>query len=161
VREVFLNDQAFRVPYAAKLDVIMGGHPFVLSMDDTKAYRNDTEAMRNVVRVADIPARLIPEVERLGEKIVIGANGRLEVVDSLVWQITFELYQWYFGIPNPPGEDLRVWATRLFEFKFADMGDDPALRTEVRGVTAQPEPFPHGLQDLCSTPIHDQNQYVL
>ncbi len=134
VREVFLNDQAFRVPYAAKLDVIMGGHPFFLSMDDTKAYRDDTEAMRKAIRVADIPARLIPEVERLGEKIVIDANGRLEVVDSLVRRITFELYQGYFGIPDPPGEDLRVWATRLFEFQFADMGDDPALRTEVDAI---------------------------
>ena len=131
VREVFLNDQEFRVPYAAKLDLIMGGHPFFLSMDDTEAYRNDTAAMRKVIRVSDVPEHLIPEVERLGEEIVSSANGRLEVVDSLVRRITFELYQGYFGIPNPPGEDLRVWATRLFEFQFADMSDDPALRTEV------------------------------
>src|ERR1700730_18188955 len=134
VREVFLNDQAFRVPYAAKLDVIMGGHPFFLSMDDTKAYRNDTEAMRKVIRIADIPARLIPEGERLGEEFVIVPNGRLEVLDSLVRRITFELYQGYFGIPNPPGEDLRVWATRLFKFPFVDRGDDPALRTEVDAI---------------------------
>ena len=41
VREVFLNDEAFRVPYEANLKVIMGGHPFFLSMDDTDDYRRE------------------------------------------------------------------------------------------------------------------------
>jgi cytochrome P450 len=131
VREVFLNSNSFRVPYAQKLDVIMGGHPFFLSIDDTDQHRRDTEAMRKVIRIDDIPARLIPEVERLGEKIVVDGRGRLEVVDTLVRRITFELYQGYLGIPDPPGGDLRVWATRLFEFQFADAGNDPALRSEV------------------------------
>jgi cytochrome P450 len=131
VREVFLNDRSFRVPYTEKLNVIMGGHPFFLGMDDTEEYRSDTEAMRKVIRVTDIPERLIPEVERLGEKVVTGANGRLEVVDALVRQITFDLYRGYFGIPDPPGGDLRVLATRLFEFQFVDVGNDPALRAEV------------------------------
>src|SRR5262245_23874306 len=68
VREVLRNDAAFGVPYAAKLDVITGGQPFFLSMDDTSEYRRDTAAMRKVVLVSDIPVRLTPEVERLGEK---------------------------------------------------------------------------------------------
>lgn len=131
VREVFLNDAAFRVPYAGKLDVIMGGHPFFLGMDDTPDYRRDTGAMRKVVLPADIPGRLAPMVEKLGEAIVTGANGNLEVVDSLVRAITFDLYMDYFGISHPPGGDLRVFATRLFEFQFADLGNDPALRAEV------------------------------
>jgi cytochrome P450 len=131
VREVFLNDRSFRVPYAEKLDVIMGGHPFFLSMNDTKQYRDDTAAMRKVIQVDDIPGRLIPKVEQLGEEIVANSRGGLEVVDELVRQVTFDLYRDYFGIPDPPGGDLRVWATRLFEFQFADMGDDPKLRAEV------------------------------
>jgi cytochrome P450 len=131
VREVFLNDRAFRVPYAAKLDVIMGHHPFFLSMDDTPDYRRDTEAMRKVVLRSDIPGRLVPMVEKLGQEIVTEANGNLEVVDSLVRRITFDLYMDYFGISNPPGGDLRIFATRLFEFQFADLGNDPALRAEV------------------------------
>jgi cytochrome P450 len=131
VRETFLNDAAFRVPYAEKLDVIMGGQPFFLSMDDTPQYRSDTNAMRKVIRIDDIPQRLIPEVERLGEKIVAEANGNLEVVDQLVRRITFELYGAYFGVTDPPGGDLRVFATRLFEFQFADSGNDPSLRAEV------------------------------
>jgi cytochrome P450 len=131
VREVFLNSNSFRVPYAQKLDVIMGGHPFFLSIDDVDQHRRDTEAMQKVIRRDDIPARLIPEVERLGEKFVAEGRGRLEVVDALARRITFELYQGYLGIPDPPSADLRVLATRLFEFQFADAGNDPALRSEV------------------------------
>jgi cytochrome P450 len=131
VREVFLNDAAFKVPYAEKLDVIMGNHPFFLSMDDTPEYRRDTGAMRKVVLQTDIPWRLAPRVEQLGRTIVAEANGNLEVVDSLVRRITFDLYMDYFGISNPPGGDLRVIATRLFEFQFADLGNDAALRAEV------------------------------
>ena len=133
VREVFLNDQAFHVPYAAKLNVIMGGHPFFLSMDDTQQYRDDTAAMRKVVKVSDIPTKLVPAVEKLGEKIVAGAGGRLEVVE-LVRKITFDVYRDYFGIPDPPGQDLRVWATRLFEFQFVDGNNDPALLAEVNDI---------------------------
>src|SRR6202035_4582564 len=48
-----------------------------------------------------------------------------------VRRITFKVYQDYFGIPNPPNQDLRVLATRLFEFQFADVGNDAALRSEV------------------------------
>jgi len=134
VREVLRNDAAFRVAYGAKLHVITGGEPFFLSMDDTSQYRHDTETLRKAVRVSDIPARLIPEVERLGEKFVSDAiqngNGEIEVVD-LVRRITFGLYQSYLGIPDPPGIVLPVWLMRLFEFQFADDFDDPELRKDV------------------------------
>lgn len=131
VREVFLHDQAFGVPYGPKLDVIMGGQPFFLGMGDTPEYRAGTEAMRKVVRVDDIPARLAPAVENAAEKIVADAGGRLEIVDALVRRVTFDVLGDYFGIPNPPNGDLRVWSTRLFEFQFADPTDDPALRRDV------------------------------
>lgn len=131
VREVFLNDAAFRVPYGPKLDVIMGNHPFFLGMDDTSEYRRDTAAMRMVVRPDDIAQRLAPAVEKLAGEIVEAGAGELEVVDGLVRRTTFDVLSDYFGVSAPPGEDLRVWATRLFEFQFADPGNDAALRTEV------------------------------
>jgi cytochrome P450 len=131
VREVFLNDKSFRVPWAAKVDIITGGFPFILGMDDTQTYREDTAALRTVVRSDDIAHRLVPEVNRHAEQAVAGAQGELEVVDQLVRRVTFEVLGSYFGIPNPPGEDLRVWATRLFEFQFVDSANDPALRLEV------------------------------
>lgn len=131
VREVFLTDDAFPVPYQAKLDIIMGGEPFFLGMGDTAEYRRDTSAMRMAVRREDIPARLIPAVSRRAEEIVAGAGGRIEVVDALARTLTFEVLCDYFGVTDPAGADLRVWATRLFEFQFADSGNDPSLRKEV------------------------------
>jgi cytochrome P450 len=131
VREVFLNDQAFRVPWDTKVRIITGGFPFILGMDDTPTYREDTAALRTVVQWDDIPRRLVPAVNQLAEQIVADAKGELEVVDQLVRRVTFEVLGSYFGIPDPPGEDLRVWATRLFEFQFVDTANDPALRFEV------------------------------
>ena len=87
--------------------------------------------MRKVVRSDDIALRLAPAVKQLAEKIVAEAKGDLEVVDSLVRRVTFEVLGSYFGVPNPPSADLRVWATRLFEFQFVDRANDPALRAEV------------------------------
>jgi cytochrome P450 len=131
VREAFLADHDFRVPYKTKLDVIMGGEPFFLGMDDTPEYRRDTMAFRLAVRREDVAARLAPETAARAEAIVAQAGGRLEVVDALARTVTFEVLGRYFGITDPPGGDLRVWATRLFEFQFADGGDDPELRKEV------------------------------
>jgi cytochrome P450 len=48
-----------------------------------------------------------------------------------VRSVTFNVLCEYFGTPGPPDADLRVWATRLFEFQFADPSNDPTLRTEV------------------------------
>jgi cytochrome P450 len=131
VREVFLDDAAFGVPYREKLDVIMGGQPFFLGMGDTPEYQRDTAAMRMVVRRDDIANRLAPAVDRLAEQVVANAESRLEVVDTLVRRVTFEVLCEYFGMQDPPDGDIRVWATRLFEFQFADPSGDPALREEV------------------------------
>ena len=79
---VVIND-AFAVPYRAKLDVIMGGCPFFLGMGDTPEYRRDTAAMRKAIRREDIPVRLAGAVETLAEEVVDRAGGRLEVVDEL------------------------------------------------------------------------------
>jgi cytochrome P450 len=131
VREVFLNDAAFQVTYKGKLDVIMDNAPFFLGMADTPEYRRDTAAMRKVVRADDIPARLIPAVNRRAEAEVAAADGTIEVVDALARQVTFDVLAPYFGVDDPPGGDLRVSTTRLFEFQFADQGNDPSLRAEV------------------------------
>ena len=53
------------------------------------------------------------------------------MVDQLVRRVTFDYFAEYFGVTAPARGDLRVWATRLFEFQFADGGNDPSLRAEV------------------------------
>jgi cytochrome P450 len=130
VREVFATDPAFGVVYKPKLDVIMGGEPFFLGMGDTPEYHADTDAMRKVVRREDLPM-LAARVEALAEAAVAAAPGRIEVVDTLVRRVTFTFLSEYLGVPEPAEGELRVWATRLFEFQFADQGNDPALRAEV------------------------------
>lgn len=160
VREVFLNDAAFGVPYKANLDVIMGGEPFFLSMADTPAYHAGRDAMLKVMRPADIPARLAPEAEAKARAIVAAAGGRLEVVDELVRRVTFDLLGDYFGVPNPPGADLRVWGTRLFEFQFVDDGSNalhdevatiaPALRNHIDAEIARRRAAPGGKDDVLA-----------
>ena len=130
VREVFATDPAFGVPYKPKLDVIMGGQPFFLGMGDTPQYHADTAAMRKVIRPDDLPV-LARQVEAMAEGIVAAAPGRIEVVDTLVRRVTFSALGDYFGVPDPPGGDLRVWGTRLFEFQFVGSMTDKALRAEV------------------------------
>jgi cytochrome P450 len=131
VREVFLADHDFPVPYQAKLDVIMGGEPFFLGMGDTPEYRRDTQAMRLAVRREDALSCLAPQTAARAEAIVAEAGGRLEVVDALARTVSFDVLGEYFGVGNPPDGDLRVWATLLFEFQFADSSNDPWLRRQV------------------------------
>lgn len=130
VREVFATDPAFGVVYKPHLDVIMGGQPFFLGMGDTLQYRHDTDAMRKVVRPDDLPV-LAARTEAQAGEIVARASGKIDVVDTLVRRVTFTMLGEYLGVPEPKDGDLRVWATRLFEFQFADQGNDPALRAEV------------------------------
>jgi cytochrome P450 len=130
VREVFATDPAFGVIYKPHLDVIMGDQPFFLGMADTPQYRHDTDAMRKVVRPEDLPA-LAAQTEAMAGAIVAGSGGRIDVVDTLVREVTFAMLGDYFGVPNPPGGDLRVWGTRLFEFQFVDQGNDKELRKQV------------------------------
>jgi len=129
VREVFATDPAFGVIYKDKLDVIMGGEPFFLGMGDTPQYQADTAAMCKVVKREDLP-RLAADVEARAEAIVAGAGGRVEVVDTLVRRVTFDFLAEYLGVPEPPGGDLRVWGTRLFEYQF--VASDAPLVEEVK-----------------------------
>lgn len=160
VREVFLNDRAFGVPYKENLDVIMGNVPFFLSMEDIPAYHQGRDAMLRIVRQEDIPQRLAPAAEAMAGTIVAEARGRLEVVDQLVRRVTFDLLGDYFGVPNPPGGDLRVWATRLFEFQFAsdgskDLKDEvdriaPLLRKHIDDELARRRAAPDGKDDVMA-----------
>jgi cytochrome P450 len=133
VREVFETDTSFGVPYKPELDVIMGGQPFFLGMGDTEQYRADTGAMRKVVRIDDVKARIAPAVEAQAEQIVRDSGGRVEVVDQLTRRVTFDRLGEYFGVTDPPGGDLRIWGTQLFRFQFAESGN-PELRKIVNDI---------------------------
>jgi cytochrome P450 len=130
VEEVLSLSEVFVNPYKDKLDVIMGGHSFFLGMTNTEEYTRDTTNMRMVMRRADIESRLIPATLAAAEAAVSAGNGQADIVE-LVRNVTFHVLSDYFGTPGPAHADLRVWATRLFEFQFADQANDPALRAEI------------------------------
>lgn len=146
VREVFATDRAFGVPYEPKLDVIMGGKPFFLGMGDTPQYRDDTAAMRKVIRPDDLVA-LGAKVETMSAAIVARSDGKIEVVDQLVRRVTFDFCSAYFGVPDPPNGDLRVWGTRLFEYQF--VASDAALRAEVEIIAPALRAHIDGLIAAC------------
>lgn len=130
VREVFATDSKFGVMYKPKLDIIMGGEPFFLGTDDLLQHQYDTEAICKVILPGDLP-RLAADVELRAEHIIKTSKGQIEVVNDLTRQVSFDFLATYLGISPPSNGDLRVWATRLFEFQFADGGNDKALRAEV------------------------------
>ncbi|HEY2358224.1 MAG TPA: hypothetical protein VGH86_12305 [Phenylobacterium sp.] len=139
VRQVFLEDSYFPVAYAEKLKTIMDHHPFFLGMGNTETYRRDVAALRMAVRPEDLPALCKATTARATE-LVATAGGSLEVVD-FIRQVTFGVFCDYLGVTTaPPGYDLRVIATRLFEYQFLDPSGDKALLAEV-------EPMAKALRD--------------
>lgn len=133
VREVFATDRAFHVPYKPNLDVITGGKPFFLGMADTDAYHAGVAAMRAVCRADDLP-RLARQTLAQARAILAGSGGRVDVVGQLVRPISFDVLSAYFGVPEPAGGRLDVWATRLFEFQFASSPKDVELRAQVEEI---------------------------
>ena len=131
VREALLADDHFAAPYKDKLDVIMDGEPFMLGLAYTPDYRLAVAAMRKVVRAEDVHARLAKGFGDRAAAAVAAAGGRIEVVDALSRTVTFEVFCDYFGVGDPPGQDLKAITTRLFEFQFLDPSNEPALRQEV------------------------------
>lgn len=130
VREVFASDGGFATPYGTKLSVITEEQPFFLAMSDGPEYHAGVTAMRRVMRDGDLPA-LARRTEALATLIVEESGGQLEVVDQLARRVMFDVIGEYLGVPPPPKGELCVWGTRLFEFQFADLKNDPALRAEV------------------------------
>jgi cytochrome P450 len=135
VLEVFATDRVYAAPYRANLDVITGGQPFFLGMDDTTLYRAQVAVMRAVVLAGDLP-RLAEEAERLATARLAVAEGRVELV-SFVRGIAFELMAGYFGIDDPSPGTLALWGSRLFEFQFTGSPDDAEWRGEAEEYASQ------------------------
>ena len=146
VREVLATDAAFAAPYKDKLDVITGGQPFFLGLQDGQGHGIGLDAVRRAVHREDLPD-LARKVSAEAKAVVAGAGGRLEVVNDLVRHVTFKVLGDYLGVPPPPVGDLRVWATRLFEFQFADPGGDKALRKEVDEIAPALRSHIQGVMD--------------
>jgi cytochrome P450 len=131
VKEVFLADDAFGVPYAAKLNVITGGVPFLLGMEDSPAYRDSLKAWREVFPAVDITPRLVTATERAAEQVVAESRGRVDTL-KLASDVTFDVFLEYFGIPGTTNrDDIVVWSKRLFESIFHIGKPDPELDADA------------------------------
>lgn len=133
VTEVFQNDAAFGVPYKANLDVITGGQPFFLGMEDGPAYRTAFAAMNRVFKRDDLDT-LAAKAEKAAHDLVKASGGRIDVVADVIRPVTFSVLSEYLGVPEPAQGRLDVWTTRLFEFQFASSPKDLALRAEVDAI---------------------------
>jgi cytochrome P450 len=131
VKEVFLADDAFGVPYAAKLNVITGGVPFLLGMEDSPAYRDSLKAWREIFPAVDITPRLVTATERAAERVVDESHGRVDTL-KLASDVTFDVFLEYFGIPGTANrDDIVVWSKRLFESIFHIGKPDPELDADA------------------------------
>jgi cytochrome P450 len=131
VKEVFLADDAFGVPYAAKLNVITGGVPFLLGMEDSQAYRDSLKAWREVFPAVDITPRLVTATEKAAERVVAESHGRVDTL-KLASDVTFHVFLEYFGIPGTTNrDDIVVWSKRLFESIFHVGKPDPQLDADT------------------------------
>lgn len=123
VKEVFRADDAFPVAYAGRLKKVTGPAPFIFGMEDGPDYRRDHQALRSVIRYEDIDTLLAPRTKAIAERLVAESGGRIDSV-GFFRQVTYEVMVDYFGVPH--NEDLKIWATRLFQY-MCHVGDDPEL----------------------------------
>jgi cytochrome P450 len=87
-------------------------------------------------------------------------------VDQLIRNVTFDVLGDYFGITDTPDAALRVWATRLFEFQFADDGSKalhdevatmaPALRAHIDKLIASRRASGPGPDDVLGRCLQSQ-----
>jgi hypothetical protein len=99
-------------------------------MIETEEYTRDTTDMRMVMRRADLEQRRATATLAEAEHLVPGFRRKCRDRGSGTLR-HFNVLCDYFGTLGPADADLRLWATRLFEFQFADQANDPLLRAEV------------------------------
>lgn len=148
VRQVFLDDLSFTVPYGRNADFVVGAPPapaFVLGMADTPAYRTDLAAMHEVMTEADLPC-LAKRADHFARVHLPPPGGTIDIV-AFTRRVVFDVILEYFGIPDLPNDQILLWVTRLFIFQLTYKGPDstrpadavamaPLLRNHVAAAIA-------------------------
>jgi cytochrome P450 len=136
VKEVFLADDAFGVPYAPKLNLVTGGVPFLLGMEESQGYRDSLKAWQGVFGLvpgtesADVKTRLAPATQAAAERIVAASRGRVDTVE-LASRASLEVFLDYFGVPAPADGDIALWSERLFEWLFHVGTPEPQMDADA------------------------------
>ena len=148
VQEVLFRSDAFHVPYADKLNVIMGGGNIFLGENEVSRFEREKSTMRIAVPRSEAKTFVKDEVTRLANEVVDGAGGTIDVAMQLTQDVTTRFFGPYFGTPGPDVKTFSDWARELFKFQFADITNDPKvlaatkpiaekLRAYVDGVVAE------------------------
>lgn len=136
VAEVLEQKSVFNVNYAEKIRIMMGGGNIFLGMDNDPDRAASKALMYEIMPPAEAMTRTKPEVKALCDEIIADATkngrGKLDIVMELSQQVTTRFFGNYYGLPGPVDVfTYSDWARVLFQFQFADAGNDPALRVKV------------------------------
>lgn len=134
VDEVMSRADAFHVPYADQIRVIMGGENIFLGMNDPAPFHAAKSMMQETIPIIETWTRVRPEVEALSEAVVHSGRGRVDAVMELTQTVTTNFFCGYFGTPARDPVELSSWARELFAFQFVDRGRDPAVRERIEPI---------------------------
>ena len=134
VQEVLFRSDAFHVPYADKLNVIMGGGNIFLGENNVSRFEREKSTMRIAVPRSEAKSLVRNEVTRLANEVIDGAGGAIDVAMQLTQDVTTRFFGPYFGTPGPDVKTFSDWARALFKFQFADIANDPTVLAETTPI---------------------------
>lgn len=113
----------FQVVYGPRMRMLTGGRDFFLGLQDSPAYRRDTDAMRSIVKADDLK----PVLEMARAEAAAALSGtEVDLPPMLSARIPALMVQGYFGVQMET-EQLIADATAMFHFLFSDLGADPQV----------------------------------
>ena len=113
----------FEVVYGPRMRMLTGGRDFFLGLQDSSAYRRDTDAMRSIVKADDL--KPVAQMARAEAAVALAGTG-VDLPSALSARIPALMVQQYFGVQMET-EQLIADATAMFHFLFADLGADPQV----------------------------------
>lgn len=145
VQEVLFRSGAFHVPYADKLNIIMGGGNIFLGENDVSRFEREKSTMRIAVPRSEAKTFVKDEVTRLANEVVDGAGGTIDVAMRLTQDVTTRFFGPYFGTPGPDVKTFSDWARDLFKFQFADFTNDPTVLAEAKPIAEKMRAYVDGV----------------
>jgi cytochrome P450 len=119
VCDVLDRDAEFGVPYKPPLDHLRV--PFILGSDDSATYRAQKQALREAVRVDDLPLVRALSLDA-ARRALDGRGGRLDVLEGLADRVIAETAGEYFGV-GPLSTYQLAAARAVFRDVFLNHGD--------------------------------------
>ena len=116
--------------YADKMERITG--PFMLGMDDTARYRQESSIMRVAFPEACLTG-LSDLISTWAAENVAAAkcDGKMDVVSQLTRAVPTRFVNEYFGVPGPDADSLQRWTRTIFHDIFLNLANDDVIRQKA------------------------------